>query len=115
MPSGAGGVLARDNYTCIYCGIKVGDLLNGRPLSRRDLTVDTSCRFRAGEAVVKYGVRVYCLQPPQMQPAARRGRVEAPVGTQDTAHQLPRDRDGQRAGFVEAIRRNRAQPVNAAN
>jgi 5-methylcytosine-specific restriction endonuclease McrA len=34
------GVLARDHYTCIYCGITVGDLLRGRTIARRDLTVD---------------------------------------------------------------------------
>lgn len=34
------GVLSRDNFTCIYCGIKPGDLLRGKLLSKNDMTVD---------------------------------------------------------------------------
>jgi 5-methylcytosine-specific restriction endonuclease McrA len=33
-------VLRRDRYTCIYCGIRVGDRRRGRTLTRRDLTID---------------------------------------------------------------------------
>jgi 5-methylcytosine-specific restriction endonuclease McrA len=35
-----GGVLRRDNYTCIYCGGRPGDRRRGRRISRSDLTVD---------------------------------------------------------------------------
>jgi 5-methylcytosine-specific restriction endonuclease McrA len=34
------GVLARDNYTCIYCGTRAGDIVRGRPMTKSDLTVD---------------------------------------------------------------------------
>lgn len=34
------GVLQRDNYCCIYCGITVGEQQRGRILSKRDFTVD---------------------------------------------------------------------------
>ncbi len=34
------GVLVRDNYTCIYCGIKLGTLVKGKILSKRDFTID---------------------------------------------------------------------------
>jgi len=34
------GVLVRDNYTCIYCGIRPGDVLRNRVLSKSDFTVD---------------------------------------------------------------------------
>lgn len=34
------GVLARDNYTCIYCGIRPGDLMRGKIVTKADLTVD---------------------------------------------------------------------------
>lgn len=34
------GVLARDNFTCIYCGAELGDFVRGKHLARRDLTVD---------------------------------------------------------------------------
>lgn len=34
------GVLTRDNYTCIYCGAKVGDVVRDVTLTRHDLTVD---------------------------------------------------------------------------
>lgn len=33
-------VLQRDRFTCIYCGIKVGDMQKGRLLTRQDFTVD---------------------------------------------------------------------------
>ncbi|MYE26463.1 MAG: HNH endonuclease, partial [Chloroflexi bacterium] len=34
------GVLVRDNYTCIYCGIMLGALVKGKVLSKRDFTID---------------------------------------------------------------------------
>lgn len=34
------GVLARDNYTCIYCAARPGDYARGKPLSKTDFTVD---------------------------------------------------------------------------
>ena len=34
------GVLARDDYTCIYCGAEVGDAVRGKRITRRDMTVD---------------------------------------------------------------------------
>lgn len=34
------GVLMRDNYTCIYCGVKPGDIVRGRMLVKSDFTVD---------------------------------------------------------------------------
>jgi 5-methylcytosine-specific restriction endonuclease McrA len=34
------GILARDNYTCIYCGVRPGDLLRGQPVGKSDFTVD---------------------------------------------------------------------------
>ena len=34
------GVLQRDNFCCIYCGIQVGEQQRGRALSKRDFTVD---------------------------------------------------------------------------
>jgi 5-methylcytosine-specific restriction endonuclease McrA len=34
------GVLARDNYTCIYCGVQPGDIVRGQMLTRKDFTVD---------------------------------------------------------------------------
>lgn len=34
------GVLSRDSYTCIYCGARIGDTVQGRILTRHDLTVD---------------------------------------------------------------------------
>jgi 5-methylcytosine-specific restriction endonuclease McrA len=34
------GVLVRDNYTCVYCGVHPGDLARGRPLGKADFTVD---------------------------------------------------------------------------
>ncbi len=34
------GVLMRDNYTCIYCGVRPGDTSRGRVVSKRDFTVD---------------------------------------------------------------------------
>lgn len=34
------GVLARDSYVCIYCGIKPGMLMKGKILTKNDLTVD---------------------------------------------------------------------------
>lgn len=33
-------VLARDEYTCIYCGIKAGEVQRGRELKRTDMTID---------------------------------------------------------------------------
>ena len=34
------GILARDDYTCIYCGVRPGDVQRGVFLSRSDFTVD---------------------------------------------------------------------------
>jgi 5-methylcytosine-specific restriction endonuclease McrA len=34
------GVLMRDSYTCIYCGVQPGVLAKGKTLSRSDFTVD---------------------------------------------------------------------------
>src|SRR5258707_12171533 len=34
------GVLVRDNYTCIYCGIRPGDVLRNKVLTKSDFTVD---------------------------------------------------------------------------
>ncbi len=34
------GVLVRDSYTCIYCGVQPGTLVKGRVLAKSDFTVD---------------------------------------------------------------------------
>jgi 5-methylcytosine-specific restriction endonuclease McrA len=34
------GVLVRDSFTCIYCGIQPGQLLRGKLLTKSDFTVD---------------------------------------------------------------------------
>ncbi len=34
------GVLERDEYTCIYCGARPGDLRDGHMLSKGDMTID---------------------------------------------------------------------------
>jgi 5-methylcytosine-specific restriction endonuclease McrA len=34
------GILRRDGYTCIYCGLQPGQVKHGRPLTREDFTVD---------------------------------------------------------------------------
>ncbi len=34
------GVLVRDNYICIYCGIVPGEILQSKILSKSDMTVD---------------------------------------------------------------------------
>jgi 5-methylcytosine-specific restriction endonuclease McrA len=34
------GVLIRDSYICIYCGVKPGSLSKGKVLSKNDFTVD---------------------------------------------------------------------------
>jgi len=34
------GVLVRDNFTCIYCGVKPGMIHKGKQLSRSDFTID---------------------------------------------------------------------------
>lgn len=34
------GVLVRDSYTCIYCGVQPGHIFKGRVLSKNDFTVD---------------------------------------------------------------------------
>ena len=34
------GVLLRDDYTCVYCGIELGALVKGKVLSKRDFTID---------------------------------------------------------------------------
>ena len=33
-------VLRRDNYTCIFCGIRAGEKQNGRILSHKEFTID---------------------------------------------------------------------------
>lgn len=34
------GVLVRDNYTCVYCGISVGTVRAGKLVAKSDLTID---------------------------------------------------------------------------
>jgi len=34
------GVLVRDNFTCIYCGITLGQMMKGKPVIKSDLTID---------------------------------------------------------------------------
>jgi hypothetical protein len=34
------GVLVRDNYTCIYCGVQNGGIVKGKVISKHDFTVD---------------------------------------------------------------------------
>ncbi len=34
------GVLMRDNFTCVYCGVQPGDLQHGKMLRKQDFTVD---------------------------------------------------------------------------
>ncbi|MCU0512372.1 MAG: HNH endonuclease [Anaerolineae bacterium] len=34
------GVLVRDNYTCVYCGVKPGAVQKDKVLSRSDMTID---------------------------------------------------------------------------
>jgi len=34
------GVLRRDNYSCIYCGVVLGETVSGRKLVRDDFTLD---------------------------------------------------------------------------
>ncbi len=34
------GVLARDNYTCIYCSVTLGGIVRGQKITKRDLTID---------------------------------------------------------------------------
>ena len=34
------GVLVRDSFTCIYCGIQPGQLMRGKMLTKSDFTVD---------------------------------------------------------------------------
>lgn len=34
------GVLVRDNYTCIYCGVKPGSTQKGQVLTKRHFTID---------------------------------------------------------------------------
>ena len=34
------GVLVRDSYTCIYCGVRPGSQQKGRILTKRDFTID---------------------------------------------------------------------------
>jgi len=44
-------ILKRDNYTCIYCGHKIGDKVEGITLGRSDFTVDHIIpRSRGGES-----------------------------------------------------------------
>jgi 5-methylcytosine-specific restriction endonuclease McrA len=34
------GVLVRDNYTCVYCGVSVGTVRAGKAVIKSDLTID---------------------------------------------------------------------------
>ncbi|MBN1963018.1 MAG: HNH endonuclease [Anaerolineae bacterium] len=34
------GILARDEFTCIYCGVRPGSVVRGKVLTKRDFTVD---------------------------------------------------------------------------
>ncbi len=34
------GVLVRDDYTCVYCGVQLGALVKGKRLAKRDFTID---------------------------------------------------------------------------
>ena len=34
------GVLVRDDYTCVYCGVKLGAQVRGKVLAKRDFTID---------------------------------------------------------------------------
>lgn len=34
------GVLVRDNYVCIYCGVKPGSIYKGKVLNKRDFSID---------------------------------------------------------------------------
>lgn len=34
------GVLVRDNYTCIYCGVRLGSNQKGKVLTKKDFTID---------------------------------------------------------------------------
>lgn len=34
------GVLERDRFTCIYCGVKLGDVRHGRVVTKADMTLD---------------------------------------------------------------------------
>lgn len=45
-------VLVRDNYTCIYCGVRPGDILRGKVLTKADMTIDHIVpRSRGGKDV----------------------------------------------------------------
>jgi 5-methylcytosine-specific restriction endonuclease McrA len=34
------GVLVRDGFTCVYCGVTLGDMQKGKIISKSDLTID---------------------------------------------------------------------------
>lgn len=34
------GVLVRDNFTCVYCGVTVGQVRSGKVVTKSDLTID---------------------------------------------------------------------------
>jgi 5-methylcytosine-specific restriction endonuclease McrA len=34
------GVLVRDNFTCIYCGVQPGSVVRGKPITKSEFTVD---------------------------------------------------------------------------
>jgi 5-methylcytosine-specific restriction endonuclease McrA len=53
------GVLIRDGYTCIYCGVKPGAMLRGKVMSKSDFTVDHVLPKSRG------GLRLLLLQPSQ--------------------------------------------------
>ena len=33
-------IMLRDNYTCIYCGVSLGEMVRGKVMVRRDFTLD---------------------------------------------------------------------------
>lgn len=34
------GILVRDNYTCVYCGVQLGDIQKGKVITKAELTID---------------------------------------------------------------------------
>ena len=49
------GVLVRDKFVCIYCGARVGDIMRGKPLSRRDFTRKWALAVLAGATITLTG------------------------------------------------------------
>ena len=100
------GVLVRDDYTCIYCGIKLGAQVRGKVLSKRDFTIDHIIPRCKGGRDTWSNTACACatVQPPQRQSPAQCRRHALALGTQDTAHQLPGYRARFRAGNLETLR-----------